>query len=92
VQVPETPSAFHRYELQSIVAVSVSNEDGSTVGINRCNTAQLQPPLLRLSAMPQRNHHNTQTGHIEIREVDIVLLPHPGFSNGQIQLRRQLTL
>jgi hypothetical protein len=35
---------------------------------------------------------NTQTGHVEIREVDIVLLPHRPFSNGQIQLRRQLTL
>ena len=27
--------------------------------------------------------HPTQTGLIEIREVDIVLLPHPRFRNGQ---------
>jgi hypothetical protein len=27
--------------------------------------------------------HNMQTGLIEIREVDIVLSPHPRFRNGQ---------
>ena len=32
---------------------------------------------------------NTQTGHIEIRQVGIVRLPHSHLSNGQIQLRRQ---
>src|SRR6476619_1651064 len=32
------------------------------------------------------NPDNTQTGHIEIRQLDIVFLPHPRFSNGAIQL------
>ena len=33
---------------------------------------------------------NTQTGLIEIRQVDIVFLLHLRFSKGAIQLRRQL--
>jgi hypothetical protein len=34
--------------------------------------------------------HNTQSGLIEIREADIVLLLHLRSSKGAIQLRRQL--
>jgi hypothetical protein len=38
-------------ETLSVVAVRVRNEDRSPVGINRRDTAKLQPALLRLSAM-----------------------------------------
>ena len=36
----------------------------------------------RVKSAPTKPHH-TQTGLIEIREVDIVLSPHPRFRNGQ---------
>jgi hypothetical protein len=33
--------------------------------------------------------NNTQSGLVEIRQLDLVFLPHRRFSNGVIQLRRQ---
>jgi hypothetical protein len=38
-------------ESLSVVAVCISNEDRLSAGINRWDAAQLQPALLRLSAM-----------------------------------------
>ena len=53
-------------------------------------SAVVTPSQTQLATpLPNENQITRKTGHVEIRYLDIVLLPYPPFSNGAIQLRRQ---